>query len=46
MDDRAARKGALTMQDYCRGSKPAAQAYDDGVDKSLKGVHIDKDQVA
>ena len=40
------RNGALTMQDYCRGSKLAAQEYDDGEGKSLKDVHIDKAQVA
>ena len=46
VDDRVVRNGALTMQDYCQGSKLAAQEYDDGVGKSLKDVHIDKAQVA
>ena len=45
-DGRVVRNGALTMQDYCYGSKLAAQEYDDGEGKSLKDVHIDKAQVA
>ena len=46
VDGRVVRNGALTLQDYCRGSKLAAQAYDGAADKPLKDVHIDKDQVA
>ena len=46
VDDKVARKGALTEHDYCRGGMQVALAYVYGVGKSPKDVHSCKAQAA